>query len=60
VVRRIKLTSESPEIRAVSGSLLADLNKAGNAGGNELHTANGLWVQKGFAIQPAEARNVLY
>lgn len=35
------------------GSLLADLAKAGNTAGNELHTANGLWVQKGFAIQPA-------
>src|ERR1017187_2408211 len=34
-------------------ALLADLTKAGNTGGNELHTANGLWVQKGFAIQPA-------
>jgi len=38
---------------AALGALLADLAKAGNAGGNELHTANGLWVQKGFAIQPA-------
>jgi serpin B len=35
------------------GALLADLTKAGNTGGNELHTANGLWVQKGFAIRPA-------
>ena len=35
------------------GALLADLAKAGNTGGNEIHTANGLWVQKGFAIQPA-------
>jgi serpin B len=35
------------------GALLADLAKAGNSGGNELDTANGLWVQKGFAIQPA-------
>src|ERR1017187_9650774 len=35
------------------GALLADLTKAGNTRGNELHTANGLWVQKGFAIQPA-------
>jgi serpin B len=34
------------------GALLADLTKAGNTGGNELHTANGLWVQKGLAIQP--------
>ena len=38
---------------AALGTLLADLTKAGNAGGNELRTANGLWVQKGFAIQPA-------
>jgi serpin B len=35
------------------GALLADLAKAGNSGGNELHTANALWVQRGFAIQPA-------
>ncbi|MGB7722051.1 MAG: serpin family protein [Bryobacteraceae bacterium] len=35
------------------GALLGDLAKAGNTGGNELHTANGLWVQSGFAIQPA-------
>jgi serpin B len=35
------------------GALLADLAKAGNTGGNELHTANGLWAQQGFAIQPA-------
>ena len=35
------------------GTLLAGLSKAGNTGGNELLTANGLWVQKGFAIQPA-------
>ena len=38
---------------SVLGALLADLAKAGNTGGNELLTANGLWVQKGFAIQPA-------
>jgi serpin B len=38
---------------AALGTLLADLTKAGNTGGNELLTANGLWVQKGFAIQPA-------
>jgi len=37
---------------AALGVLLADLTKAGNTGGNELHTANGLWVQKGFTIQP--------
>src|SRR5580658_5184049 len=38
---------------AAFGSLLADLTKAANTGGNELHTANGLWAQKGFDIQPA-------
>jgi serpin B len=38
---------------AAFGSLLAELTKAGNTGGNELHTANGLWAQKGLVIQPA-------
>jgi serpin B len=37
---------------AALGALLANLTKDGNTGGNELHTANGLWVQKGFAILP--------
>lgn len=38
---------------AALGALLAGLDKSGNIGDNELQTANGLWVQKGFAIQPA-------
>jgi serpin B len=42
-----------PTYDAALGALLAELTKAGNTGGNELLTANGLWVQKGFAIQPA-------
>src|ERR1035438_8134003 len=42
-----------PTYHAALGALLADLTKAGNTGGNELHTANGLWVQTGFAIHPA-------
>jgi serpin B len=42
-----------PTYDSALGALLADLTKAGNTGGNELHTANALWVQKGFAIQPA-------
>ena len=42
-----------PTYDSALGVLLADLTKAGNTGGNELHTANRLWVQKGFAIQPA-------
>ncbi len=37
---------------ALSG-VLAELNKNGNSGGNELHTANALWVQQSFAIEPA-------
>jgi serpin B len=38
---------------AALGTLLGDLDQDGNTAGNELHTANGLWVQKGFAILPA-------
>jgi len=38
---------------AALGAFLVDLVKAGNTGKNELHAANALWVQKGFAIQPA-------
>src|SRR6516225_6345963 len=34
-------------------ALIADLSKAGNDRGNELLIANGLWAQKGFAIEPA-------
>jgi serpin B len=43
---------------AALGALLADLAKAGNIQGNELITANGLWVQKGLAIQPAFERTL--
>ena len=32
---------------------LAALEKEANTGGNQLSTANGLWVQKGFPILPA-------
>jgi serpin B len=42
-----------PTYDSALGALLADLTKAANTEGNELLTANGLWVQKGFAIQPA-------
>ncbi len=41
-----------PSYDAALGALLADLNKAGNTGSNQLLTANGLWAQKSFAIQP--------
>lgn len=43
---------------AALGTLVADLTKGANTGGNELHTANGIWVQKGFAIQPAYVSTV--
>jgi serpin B len=42
-----------PTYDAALGVLLAELTKAGNTGGNELVAANGLWVQKRFAILPA-------
>jgi serpin B len=42
-----------PTYDAALASLLADLAKAANNDGNQLLTANGLWVQKGFAILPA-------
>src|ERR1700728_1548460 len=35
------------------GSLLDSLSRGGSTEGNELHAANGLWVQQGFAILPA-------
>ena len=38
---------------AAFAALLADLDKAGNTAGNELHMANALWLQQGFAIEPA-------
>jgi serpin B len=38
---------------AALGVFLGELTAAGNSKGNELHTANELWVQKGFTIQPA-------
>jgi len=34
-------------------ALVAALSKAGNTGANELHAANGLWVQNVLSIQPA-------
>ena len=43
----------TPPTMPPSGPCSPTSTKAGNTGGNELHTANGLWVQKGFAIQPA-------
>src|SRR5271157_3274872 len=39
-----------PTYDSALAALLAGLTKAGNAGGNELHAANGIWAQKGLAI----------
>src|SRR5215831_705910 len=37
---------------AAVAALLAELNKNGNGNGNELLTANAVWVQKGFGLEP--------
>jgi len=42
-----------PHYDEALGSFLANLNTACNTGENKLQTANGLWVQNGFAIEPA-------
>jgi serpin B len=47
-----------PTYNVALGTLLADLTKASNTGGNELLTANGLWLQTGFPIQPAFERTL--
>jgi serpin B len=52
-IRSVLRLQPDPNYDAALGALLAGLTKAGNAEGNELHAANGLWAQKGFAIQPA-------
>ena len=50
---RPRTSITTPAYDSALGVLLADLTKAANTQGNELLTANGLWVQKGFAVQPA-------
>src|SRR5215472_4776501 len=45
---------------AALGALLADLNKNGNTEGNELLTANSLWLQNGFAVEPAFEKTLTY
>jgi serpin B len=52
-IRSVLHLQGDPNYDASLAALLADLAKAGNNGGNELLTANGLWVQKGFDLQPA-------
>jgi serpin B len=47
-----------PDHDAALGSLLASLTKAANSGGNELHTANALWAEKGLSLQPAFEKNL--
>jgi serpin B len=42
---------KDPNHNASLSALLSELNKACNSGGNELHAANGVWVQKGFALE---------
>ena len=47
-----------PNYNVALGTLLSDLTKANNKGGNELLTANGLWLQMGFAIEPSFERTL--
>ena len=42
-----------PSYDSALAALVLDLRNDGNAGANQLLTANGLWVQKGFPVQPA-------
>ena len=50
-IRSVLHLHADPTYDAALAALLADLNQAGNTPGNQLHTANGLWVQKGFVVQ---------
>ncbi|HEY6346882.1 MAG TPA: serpin family protein [Bryobacteraceae bacterium] len=52
-IRSVLGVQNDPGYDASVGALLAGLAKNGNAGGNELLTADGLWVQKGFDLEPA-------
>jgi serpin B len=51
-IRSVLNLQRDPNDDAALGALLADVAKVANDGGNELLVANGLWAQKGFAIQP--------
>jgi serpin B len=57
-MRSVLRLQDDPNYHAALGALVADLTKAAKDGGNELLMANGLWVQKGFAIQPAFERTL--
>jgi len=52
-IERVLHSRYDPDYDAALGALLAALSNAGNSAGNELLTANGLWVQQGFAILPS-------
>ena len=52
-IRTVLHLQHDPAYDAALGPLVSDLNKNGNTGANQLLTANGLWVQKGYALQPA-------
>jgi serpin B len=57
-LQRVLYRQDDPDYNVSLAALLAELAKSGNAGGNELLTANGLWVQKGFGIQPVFERTL--
>lgn len=47
-----------PDYAASLSSLADEIVKAGNSGGAELGTANGLWVQSGFQVESAFRRTI--
>jgi serpin B len=52
-IRSVLGAPNNPGYDASVGALLRGLAENGNAGGNQLLTADGLWVQKGFDLNPA-------
>jgi serpin B len=57
-IKSVLHLQNDPNFDASLAALLADLAKSGNTGGNELLTANGLWVQKGFDLQPPYSKTL--
>jgi len=47
-----------PSYDSSLSDLIAGLQSAGNTGANELHTANGVWVQRGLPLQPEFERTL--
>jgi serpin B len=57
-IRSVLHVPNDPDYNASLGALLAGLTNKSNTGDNQLLMANGLWVQKGFAVEPAFERTI--